>query len=93
MNTLGKLFALCTADEQGEFLNAAGRNLRRACVDGDEDMQLMRIVDRLDGTGRELVKRLADFVRADEEAPHVVHRVVYQDEVVPRSAEPEPETP
>jgi hypothetical protein len=87
---LGKVFALCGSDEQAEFLNVAGKTLRRACEDGAAfEAQCCWIVDKLDGNGRDLVKRLAAFIAHDEETPHVVHRVVYQDEIVPRPVEAE----
>lgn len=57
---LGKVFALCTADEQAEFLNEAGKRLRQACRDGNEDMQLFLIGDRLTEDGRRFVLKLAE---------------------------------
>ena len=85
---LGKVFAFCGDEEQAQFLNEAGRNLRRTCGDvGHLDMQCCMIVDHLDGNGRELIKRLADFIRCDEETPQVVKRVVYEDEVRAREGE------
>jgi hypothetical protein len=87
---LGKVFATCGAEEQAEFLNTAGRTLRRVCEDAQAmDTQCCWIVDKLDGNGRDLVKRIASFIAHDEETPHVVHRVVYQDEIVPRPVEAE----
>lgn len=89
---LGKVFALSDAEEQAGFLNSAGRNLRRACVDGIEDMQLFRIVDHLDGNGRDLIKRLAATIECDEQTPKVthVHKVVEVPVYVPAQAEAEP---
>lgn len=85
---LGKVFAFCTDDEQAQFLNEAGKTLRRSCGDISHlDMQCCMIVDKLDGDGRELIKRLAEFIKSDEETPQVVKRVVYEDEVRAREGE------
>jgi hypothetical protein len=63
---LGKVFALCDADEQAAFLNEAGRALSVVCVDDDKaDMQLLRIGDRLDDNGRWFIRQLATFVRTE----------------------------
>lgn len=81
---LGKVFALCTDEEQAAFLNEAGRALRAACRTGDgngDTMQLLMIVDHLDGNGRSLIKRLAEAIVSDEETPKVVHRVEYRVDV------------
>jgi hypothetical protein len=61
---LGKVFALCTDEEQAQFINEAGKALRRVCTLADgagEDMQLMRIADRLDMNGKRFIKRLAEL--------------------------------
>lgn len=68
---LGKVFALCTDEEQAEFLNEAGRTLRRVTARLTSEfegygMQLCRIVDHLDDDGRRLVRELAGFVESDE---------------------------
>lgn len=61
---LGKVFALCTDDEQAAFLNEAGRALRLACreVDAGEEMQLFRIAGHLDSNGRRFVEKLAGML-------------------------------
>jgi hypothetical protein len=91
---LGKVFAACDADEQAEFLNSAGREARRTWRDplgiGGYDTQVSRIVDELDGDGRALIKRLAEFIISDEETPVIVKRVVYEDVVEPRPVAEEP---
>lgn len=68
---LGRVFALADAEEQAAFLNVAGRTLRTVCRvhDGREDMQIMRIVDRLDPDGKRFVRELAEWIRHDAEMP------------------------
>jgi hypothetical protein len=89
---LGRLFGLCGSDEQAEFLNAAGKSLRRAAEDNSAiDMQCCWIVDHLDDAGRDLVKRLAAFIEHDETTPRVEKRVVYEDVIVRREVEEPPE--
>lgn len=64
MNTIAKLFAIATAEEQAEWLNVAGRMLRRVCDAGIYcDLQLSRIADLLDQDGEWLVLRLASFTK------------------------------
>lgn len=88
---LGRLFAVCGSDEQADFLNAAGQTMRRTCEDAAAmDMQACWIVDRLDGNGRDLVKRLAAFIAHDEETPRVEKRIIYEDVIVRREVEAEP---
>ncbi len=90
---LGQVFAMCTDEEQAAFLNSAGREARRMWRDTElcgYDMQVSRIVDHLDGDGRELVRRLADCIRSDEDAPRVVKRIVYEDVIEPRPIEADP---
>lgn len=57
---LGKVFALCSAEEQAGFLNEVGRTLKRVC-DSEfyAEMQLCRIVDELDEHGKWLLTKLA----------------------------------
>jgi hypothetical protein len=87
---LGKVFALCGSDEQAEFLNVAGKTLRRACDDSAAfEAQCCWIVDKLDGNGRDLIERLAAFIEHDKETPLVVKRVVYEDVVEKRVVEEE----
>jgi hypothetical protein len=65
---VGRVFALCDAQEQADFLNEAGRTLRRVCGgDSKVDMQLCMLVDHLDHNGKALVKGLAAFIAIDEE--------------------------
>jgi hypothetical protein len=89
---LGAIFAHLGADEQAAFLNGAGKGLRRCCADSQAlDSQACWIVDRLDGNGRDFVKRLASFIQHDEETPQIVKRVVYEDVIEKRPVEFEPE--
>lgn len=67
---LGKVFALCTDEEQAQFLNEAGKALKVVCdaADGQgEDMQLLRIADELDWHGKRFIKKLAEFLASEEE--------------------------
>jgi hypothetical protein len=89
---LGKVFALLDDSEQADFLNSTGRNLRRVCS-GDMDGQLCRIVDKLDGDGRDFIERLAAFIEYDRQTPQVHKRIVYEDVVEKRVVEFEEEAP
>lgn len=61
---LGKVFALCTDEEQALFLNEAGLRFHLACrsVVAGEEMQLWRISEKLNDNGRRFIKRLAEML-------------------------------
>jgi len=61
---MAQVFALSNDEVQAEFLNTIDCTARRTWK--DYDLQLCRIADKLNHDGREMVKRLADFVISDE---------------------------
>jgi len=81
---LSKAFAMADGSTQAALLNDAGRNLRRVCGEERFDAQCCFIVDDLNGDGRDLIKRLAAFIAADEQTPRIEKRTEYVTEVVKR---------
>lgn len=55
---LGRVFALSSDKEQAEFLNEVGRVMRQWKEPAAMEMQVFRICDHLNESGRILVRKL-----------------------------------
>lgn len=62
---LARVFALSDYAEQAEFLNEAGRVMRGWKEPAAMEMQVYRITDKLNESGRELVRRLFENIKND----------------------------